>query len=56
MGNADHAGVAAAELADDLGGFVGAAIVDEDDLVVDVELAEGVGQAPYMIGMAWTSL
>ena len=40
MGDADDAAIVARMAADHLLGVVGAAVVDEDDLVVDVELGE----------------
>ena len=45
MADADHARVALADLADRLGAVVRAAVVDEDDLVVDGELAERGAEA-----------
>ena len=39
-----HVPISAAQIADDLLAVVGAVVVDEDDLVVDLELGEGLLQ------------
>ena len=44
--DAEHAAVALADRADDLLAVVGARVVDEDDLVVDAERRERVGEPP----------
>jgi hypothetical protein len=44
VADADHAPIVAGEPSDDLLRVIGAAVVDENDLVVDVQLAENGAQ------------